>query len=762
MTDKHNRFKHKWILDPELAKCKDTGIWCLTYIDGKGMFCGLCRLTNTLQPSNKSKIWNCQANTRCRTSTVKEHFHSKKGEKTMHRDAIATQKSKRGTYFVQKEKEEEESSSTTNEKVFTSLYWLCKEEIAHSKLNSLLALVESLGVDDMSQFTKRSNTVLRELLLIIGNQVKEDLVKKIKTSPFFGILTDEVTDISNIQHLVTFIKYYDAEKGAANTVFIDAPDILEFSETNSADSKTIHDCLIKMIIQLGLELKNLKAFSSDGASVMTGSKSGVAARLKENEVLKCLINIHCICHRLALACADSSNQLTFLNDFESNLIQLWAFFKNSAKRLNVYAKTALKMHDLDVLPKEKKKVVRKVKKAVCTRWLSLHASVDAIYDEYVGLLESLKLLENEGGAGGAIAKGFGKTLRGPKFLGMLYTLKVMLPSLTALSKTFQKGAITFSKIIPNVAKTKAHLQKHFENETPLKLLKGEVTSRLQRCNLVIAERDEESVKSITERYTKAMIWNIEERFQSDVLGILDAFGIFNLDSIPTHASSNEFSIYGNNEVKTLSEHFFLGDGEKQNDVIEEWNNFKFDLLSLRRKWIVLKENLAANKLKLQYTATEWALKQICTSTVDIDEYPIISSISKIAYITPVSNAWPERGGSAIKRIKTNSRSTMKDDALNALLMVSLNGPEPGTPDAKSLIRRAASKYTEKKRYKKAPVMKQKVVGTQTTTIETQTVYVESETLTDAEECLDAILNVEYDVISNLDDILSEESDIDEE
>ena len=59
-------------------------------------------------------------------------------------------------------------------------------------------------------------------------------------------------------------------------------------------------------------------------------------------------------------------------------------------------------------------------------------------------------------------------------------------------------------------------------------------------------------------------------------------------------------------------------------------------------------------------------------------------------------------------------------------------------------------------------MKQKVVGTQTTTIETQTVYVESETLTDAEECLDAILNVEYDVISNLDDILSEESDIDEE
>ena len=51
-----------------------------------------------------------------------------------------------------------------------------------------------------------------------------------------------------------------------------------------------------------------------------------------------------------------------------------------------------------------------------------------------------------------MAKGFAKTLKSPKFLGMLYTLKVMLPSLTALSKTFQTGTIHFSRIIPNLNK----------------------------------------------------------------------------------------------------------------------------------------------------------------------------------------------------------------------------------------------------------------------------------------------------------------------
>ena len=63
--------------------------------------------------------------------------------------------------------------------------------------------------------------------------------------------------------------------------------------------------------------------------------------------------------------------------------------------------------------------MRKVKKAVVTRWLSLRAAVDGIYDEYAGLLEALQILESGGGTGGSMAKGFIKTLKSTKFLGML-------------------------------------------------------------------------------------------------------------------------------------------------------------------------------------------------------------------------------------------------------------------------------------------------------------------------------------------------------
>ena len=118
--------------------------------------------------------------------------------------------------------------------LISALYWLCKEQLAHSKLNSLLELVKTSGVEEVVNFnpltanaTKWSNTLkqfvgnlptnclsafdhfvrlalkrlksktLRELLLILDSRVMESLLKWIKQFPFFGILIDKATDTAN-------------------------------------------------------------------------------------------------------------------------------------------------------------------------------------------------------------------------------------------------------------------------------------------------------------------------------------------------------------------------------------------------------------------------------------------------------------------------------------------------------------------------------------------------------------------------------------
>ena len=42
----------------------------------------------------------------------------------------------------------------------------------------------------------------------------------------------------------------------------------------------------------------------------------------------------------------------------------------------------------------------------------------------------------------------------------------------------------------------------------------------------------------------------------------------------------------------------------------EWEEFKFELIDIKKKYQLLKENLTDNNLKLKETASEWALQYI--------------------------------------------------------------------------------------------------------------------------------------------------------
>ena len=96
-----------------------------------------------------------------------------------------------------------------------------------------------------------------------------------------------------------------------------------------------------------------------------------------------------------------------------------------------------------------------------------------------------------------------------------------------------------------------------------------------------------------------MLWNIDDRFPHNVLSILDAFSILTLDNIPTNTTSSQFRVYGYSDINVLSNHFFANKKEIKDTFIEEWESFKYDLLSMRKKSVSLKENLSRNNWKQQ-------------------------------------------------------------------------------------------------------------------------------------------------------------------
>ena len=78
--------------------------------------------------------------------------------------------------------------------------------------------------------------------------------------------------------------------------------------------------------------------------------------------------------------------------------------------------------------------------------------------------------------------------------------------------------------------------------------------------------------------------------------------------------------------------------------------------------------------------------------IEDDEHSLIIQLAKVASIVPVTNAWPERGASAVKRIKSRTRSLMKNDLLNAFMHISINGPPLHTKEADAFISRVAEQY----------------------------------------------------------------------
>jgi len=123
---------------------------------------------------------------------------------------------------------------------------------------------------------------------------------------------------------------------------------------------------------------------------MTGKQNGVAALLRKEH--PGIINIHCICYKLALACADTKTELKDIDLAQLTLQQLWKFFQNSPKRTSVYLKVQEGTKNLKLNQSSRKVVAKRLKKACTTRWLSFDLSVKAIFEDYAAVLQTLSQL----------------------------------------------------------------------------------------------------------------------------------------------------------------------------------------------------------------------------------------------------------------------------------------------------------------------------------------------------------------------------------
>ena len=191
-----------------------------------------------------------------------------------------------------------------------------------------------------------------------------------------------------------------------------------------------------------------------------------------------LINFHCVCHRLALACTDSLENVSYIKVFWHGWLSYGECFKIHQRRWLSTSKPRLKWNCWNCQAMRPVNVPQDIWKrhVLPDGFLSMHPLTKTVDAEYPASLHTLNTLKNTN----VTALGLFSKVKDVKFIGIVYILAELLPYLSNLSRAFQRGTVDFSRIAPVIEYTKEKVEEAAETKSPSNKLKADLldTGRL--------------------------------------------------------------------------------------------------------------------------------------------------------------------------------------------------------------------------------------------------------------------------------------------
>ncbi|XP_070554693.1 E3 SUMO-protein ligase KIAA1586-like [Ptychodera flava] len=452
----------------------------------------------------------------------------------------------------------------------TNIYYMAKKNCPNDHFSDLNWLTIMQGCDELKGLKVDAHTNYEHPNSIHSFQeamklvIDEKMVLELLQSEFFAVLTDEMADIAMDKTVIIYLRYL-----VQGTIKVRFFEVVGLDGTSADD---IYNTIVSVLEGKGLKLNKMCAVATDGASVMTGKHKGVTTLLKQDNPF--IIRTHCIAHRLALAAAQASHAIPYLDKFGEKLNQIYNYFHYSTKHKSKLTKI------FSVLNMELR---RQFVRPCDTRWLSVGGAVDAVLANLNPLIMCLSddAYPNTG-TGDATAVGLFKYVTTYQFLATLHFMSDVLKQLNFLSKTFQKSdsdcSIVYSHVtaksdtFKNMKVNAGQRLLEFLNMVPnepdetgkfyLKMF--EVGKPVQPSFVLTLPEGAEGIaisdnqnyrkwfQSSREKYIDKLVSNLSDRF--DDLGLLGAFKIFVPSNYPP-TSSEEYKTYGEQEIDALCEHY---------------------------------------------------------------------------------------------------------------------------------------------------------------------------------------------------------------
>ncbi|XP_070548832.1 zinc finger protein 862-like [Ptychodera flava] len=423
-----------------------------------------------------------------------------------------------------------------------------------------------------------------------------------------------------------------------------------------ANAPGIYKALMKSLVFENISLQQMQqkivGFGCDGASVNTGSVSGVITLLQTN-ISKEIVLVKCLAHRLELAFKDAIKGIHLYTKLNTLLTELFKFYHTSSLQTENLKQTFRALGLQTALPH----------RVGGTRWVS-HV-LGALIQVWKGYAAYVKHL------GQVASEHSNKKQPKAKHLSMLLSSKELvvfgnfltdvLTVISTLSQQLQRDETGIYHSHEQIQATIMVVKKYKEREGPY--LRSVFEKEEYKGYTLKGTVNFESVRI---KVVDAMVGCLEKRFSDIDIGLLAATKLANFSTWPTvfNESNKDF---GDEHVATLTDHFsqtLQQQGVNPAVVELEWN--------------ILRSSLYNNHTvaDLTWPAVNKILGNECKN---------ILALVDLVLSLPASSAVCERGFSLMKQTKTEYRNRLHTKTLSNLLMVKLHTKNEKEYDPTSAI-----------------------------------------------------------------------------
>lgn len=539
-------------------------------------------------------------------------------------------------------------------------------------------ILQARFLDDniVSRYTGRD--IQNEIIVAMANMVRDQIVEDVKSSGVFSVIVDETKDCAKTEQLSIVLRYFAHSKLHES--------FLDFRAADGLDAQSLSTEILAALRTYGLDVvSNLVGQGYDGASVMSGVNRGVQQKIRE--VAPNAVYVHCYAHRLNLVVVDVCKDIPLARQFFALLERLYVFCSHSVPHQR-WVEVQKQLYPQDA--------PRQLQRLSDTRWACRVVACRNIRDRLDALIETLcSFSESSDNADRSLETKGLLALLDIRFVLMLNMFCDLLGKVQLLSNQLQAKSVDLAKAAELVTVLRDSLQEARQSDEQAQQFFDAAQEQCNKCGIDVIPPARRTAR-LPRRFANAHVMEtVGTRCDVDSLpSFKQNVYVPVVDRLLTELDSR-FSVEANSVMigcQALNPgHSSFLDCNKLEPFAHIYN---INIEDLRHEAYQLRRLLERTPADVAKPTSLVSL--VCFLEPYKLAFQEVARLLSIAVVLPVSSAACERSFSALKLIKTYLRSTMTNDRLSSVALLSIESTRAQNIDFSAFVDEFDSRHHNRK------------------------------------------------------------------